>query len=143
MAEYLGRIFPRYSKDDVTVGIDNGKIFLNINMGGDSEGVDMTNQNAEELIALLQEAMRKNGAEPKKQYAVAYKDKNGKDFMHYYPFVTDIMTTEKECKEQAAVLDEYQKVTPFCFLEDELSEEDLQYITWEFVESHKIDFANK
>ena len=140
--EFLGRVFSRYSKDDITIGIENGKIFLAINMGGDSESVDLNNQNAKKLIELLQEAVSKNGTEPKKQYAVAYRDKSGKDFMHYYPFVTDIVTTEEACKELESELDEYQRVTPFCFLENELSEEELQYITWEFVESHKIDFAN-
>lgn len=139
---FIGKISPRYSRNwnDVTVGIEKGKIYIQISTGGDAESVDMTNQNAEELIALLREAVCKNGAEPKKQYAVAYKDKNGKDFMYYYPFVTDIMTTEEDCKEQAELLDEYQEVTPFCFLENELLEEDLQYITWDFVESHKILF---
>jgi hypothetical protein len=70
-------------------------------------------------------------------YAIAYSDKNGKDFCEKYPWLLDDFSSEYETKERADQLikEGYKNVIPFRFEGKRKKNEEF---TWEYVKEHQI-----
>ena len=70
-------------------------------------------------------------------FAIAYSDRNGRDFSKNAPWILDGFETAEECKWNAEELklQGFRNVTTFAFRKTEPLEEE---IPWEFARSHQI-----
>lgn len=72
-----------------------------------------------------------------KEFAIAYSDKDGKDFGNNVPWIENNYNSKEECMEWVDKLTAkgFQKITPFTYEENEVLEDE---IDWKFVEKHRI-----